>query len=213
MNDADIIAIWKTYDQKLEENLILNRKNTEDITRMKIRTLLGSMKPIKIFTIVTGILWVVLVDIIIVVTWGHASIFFLVSAIIQVLLTKLAIGVYIYQMILIYQTDISEPLLETQERIARLQSSTLWITRLLFLQFPVWTTFYISKGLLINGGVIFYLIQVPVTVGLTFLGVWFFKNIRFENRDKKWFRLIFSGKEWGPTVKAMEMLREVEGYR
>lgn len=213
MDDTELMALWKTYDQKLEENLVLNRKNAEDITRLKVKSELGSMKPLKFFTILIGILWVVFVDIIIVWTFSFASPFFLVSAAIQVLLTKLAIGVYIYQMVLIYQTDISEPLLETQERIARLQSSTLWITRLMFLQFPVWTTFYISKALLINGGIIFYLIQVPVTIGLTILGVWFFRNIRYENREKKWFRLIFRGKEWEPTVKAMEMLREIEGYK
>ncbi|WAC11501.1 hypothetical protein [Dyadobacter pollutisoli] len=213
MEDKELMALWKTYDQKLEENLVLNRRNTEDITRIKIKSLLGSMKPIKIFTIITGILWVVFVDTLIVATFHFASPFFLISAGIQALITKLAIGIYLYQMVLIYQTDISEPLLATQERIARLQSSTIWITRFLFLQFPVWTTFYIGESLLKNGGVIWYVIQSIVTLAFTFVAVWFFVNIKYENRNKNWFRLIFNGKEWDPVMKAMGMLREIEGYR
>ncbi|MEO6286741.1 MAG: hypothetical protein ABIN80_25360 [Dyadobacter sp.] len=213
MEDKEWIALWKSYDQKLDNNLILNRKNAEDITRIKIKSLLGSMKPLKIFTIVTGILWAVFVDTLIVATFHFASPFFLISAAIQVLLTKLAIGIYLYQMVLIYQTDISEPLLATQERIARLQSSTIWVTRFLFLQFPVWTTFYIGDGLLKNGGITWYVIQGIVTLTFTGLAVWFFVNIKYENREKQWFRLIFNGKEWEPVVKAMGMLREIESYR
>lgn len=213
MEDKEWIALWKSYDQKLEDNLVLNRKNAEDITRIKIKSLLGSMKPLKIFTIIIGILWVVFVDTLIVATFHFAGPFFLISAGIQVLLTKLAIGIYLYQMVLIYQTDISEPLLATQERIARLQSSTIWITRFLFLQFPVWTTFYIGESLLKNGGVIWYVIQSIVTLAFTFVAVWFFVNIKYENRNKNWFRLVFNGKEWDPVMKAMGMLREIEGYR
>src|SRR5215217_7450277 len=153
MEETELLALWKTYDRKLEANLVLNRKNTEDITRMKITSLLQSMKPLKIFTIMIGILWVAFVDTVIIATWSAASPFFLVSAIIQVMLTKMAIAVYVYQIILIYQTNISEPLLKTQERIARLQSSTIQVTRILFLQFPVWTTFYISNTLIHNGGI------------------------------------------------------------
>lgn len=212
MEDKEWIAVWKSYDQKLEDNLVLNRKNAEDITRIKIKSLLGSMRPLKIFTIITGILWVVFVDALIITTFHFASPFFLVSAGIQVLLTKLAIGIYLYQMVLIYQTDISEPLLATQERIARLQSSTIWITRFLFLQFPVWTTFYIGESLLKNGGMTWYVIQSIVTLAFTFVAVWFFVNIKYENRNKNWFRLIFKGKEWDPVMKAMGMLREIDEY-
>ena len=213
MEETELLALWKNHDRKLEANLVLNRKNTEDITRMKISSLVQSMKPLKIFTIMIGILWVAFVDTVIIATWSAASPFFLVSAIIQVMLTKMAIAVYVYQIVLIYQTDISEPLLKTQERIARLQSSTIQVTRILFLQFPVWTTFYISNTLIHNGGVVFYLVQGIVTPAFIFLSWWFFKNIKFENHDKNWFRLIFAGKEWEPTIEAMKMLQEIERYK
>lgn len=212
MEERDILALWKSYDQKLEESLLLNRKNTADITGMKVQSLLASMKPIKIFTLIVGVLWVLFVDTLIINLFYIASPFFLISAGIQVLLTKLAIGIYLYQLILIHQVDVSEPIVATQSRLTRLQSSTLWVARLLFLQLPVWTTFYWNKSMLENGNIFLYIIQIAVTLAFTCLAVWLFRNIRYEHRDKKWFRLIFDGVEWTPVIRSMELYREIEAF-
>ena len=213
MEDIEIINLWKSYDKKLNENLLLNRKNAEDITHMKVQSFLASMKPLKIFAIVVGIIWVGFVDVLIINLFRIATPLFLISAGIQSLLTTLAIGVYLYQLILIYQVDISEPILATQDRLARLKSSTLWVTRILFLQLPLWTTFYWTKGMLENGNMALYVLQIAVTLSFTFLAVWLFRNIRYENRNKKWFRLIFSGKEWDPVIKSMELLSQIDEYK
>jgi hypothetical protein len=213
MEDTDIINLWKSYDRKLEENLVLNRKNAEDITRMKVQSLLSSMKPLKIFTILVGILWVGFVDILIINLFPIASPFFLISAGIQVLLTKLAIGIYIYQLILIHLIDINEPIVATQDKLARLKSSTLWVTRLLFLQFPVWNTFYWTESMFKNGNMVFYQIQIVLTLVFVFVAIWFFRNINYQNRDKKWFKLLFAGKEWTPVIKSMELLSQIDDYR
>lgn len=212
MEERDILALWKSYDQKLEANLLLNRKNTADITGMKVQSLLASMKPIKIFTLVVGVLWVLFVDTLIINLFAIANPFFLISAGIQVLLTKFAIGIYLYQLILIHQVDVSEPIVATQSRLTRLQSSTLWVARLLFLQLPVWTTFYWNKSMLENGNTFLYIIQIAVTLAFAFLAVWLFLNIRYENRDKKWFKLIFDGVEWTPVIRSMELYKEIEAF-
>lgn len=213
MEDTEIINLWKSYNKKLDESLQFNMKNAEDIIKLKVKSFLASMKPVKIFTIITGILWVAFVDVLIVGSFSFASPFFLVSAAIQVLLTKLAIGIYIYQLVLIHQVDISQPVLATQEKLARLKSSTLWVTRLLFLQFPVWTTFFLNKGMFENGNYVLYAIPVIITLIFTWMAIWLFNNIKYANRDKKWFRLIFRGKEWDPLMKAMELLNQVDGYK
>lgn len=213
MDDAAIIHLWKTYDKKLEETLLLNRKNAADITQLKVRSFLTSMKPSKIFALVVGIVWVLLADSILIGTFHIASLFFLVSAGIQVLLTKLAIGIYAYQLILIEQVDISEPILATQEKLSRLKSSSLWCARLLLLQLPVWTTFYLTPAMLKNGNTGLLLLQCFITAAFTYIAVWLFINIRYTNSDKKWFRFIFRGKEWDPVIKAMELLHQVQEYR
>lgn len=213
MEETEIINLWRSYGQKLEESLELNRKNAEDITRIKVKSFLASMKPLKIFTIVAGILWVGFVDLLIIKTFPAANWFFIVSAGIQVLLTKLAIIIYLYQLILIHQTDISEPVLETQRKLASLKSTTLWIARILFLQLPVWTTFYWNKTMLVNGNMALYMLQIIVTLSFTCVAVWLFRNIKNENKDKKWFRLIFTGNEWTPLIKSIELLNQVNEYK
>jgi len=160
-----------------------------------------------------GIIWVGVIDILIISTLPAGNWFFIISAGIQVLLTKLAIIIYLYQLILIHRADISEPILQTQHKLARLRSTTLWVTRILFLQLPVWTTFYWNKSMLENGTIPLYMLQTVVTFAFTFAAVWLFLNIKYENKDKKWFRLIFDGKEWTPVLKSIELLNQVKEYK
>ena len=213
MENTDIINLWKSYDKKLEENLVLNKKNAAEITKLKIQSLLQSMKPFKIFTIFIGILWIGFIDTLIISSFRIGSPYFLISAIIQVVLTKLAIGIYLYQLILIQKVDISKPILNTQEKLSRLKSSTLWVTRLLFLQLPVWTTFYLNESMLTNQNMWLYILQFLLTASFSYIAIWLFFNIKYENRDKKWFRLIFEGKEWTPIIKSIELYQEIEEFK
>ena len=217
MEDIELINLWKSYDKKLEENLLFNKKNTEDIIKIKVQSYLTSMKPLKYFTLIVGILWVGIGSIIItnlfIFAFAMVSKFFLISAALQLLLTAIAIVIYIYQLILIHQVDIDEPILATQAHLARLKSSTLWVARILFLQLPVWTTFYLTESMFENDQPIFYVVQVIVTLSFTYVALWLFFNIKYENKDKKWFRLIFEGKEWSPVIKSMDILNQVEEYK
>lgn len=213
MENTELLSLWKAYDKKLEESLILNRKNAEDITKLKVRSFLASMKPLKIFTLLVGLLWVIFVDTLIINLFFIASPFFLVSAAIQVLLTKLAIGIYLYQLILIQQADFNDPVVVTQEKLARLKSSTLWVTRLLFLQLPVWTTFYWTQSMFAPENVVLYSVSIVITALFTYASLWLFINIRQDNSNKKWFRLLFEGKEWTPVIRSMELLSQIDDFR
>ncbi|WP_428658186.1 hypothetical protein [Runella sp.] len=217
MEDIEMINLWKSYDKKLEESLNLNRKNAEDITKMKVSSLLGSMKPLKIFTLLTGILWVgfgsVIIANLFLFAFDKVSLFFLISAAMQLVLTAIAIGIYIYQLVLIHQVDINKPVVTTQHTLAGLKSSTLWVARILFLQLPLWTTFYLSESMFKNGNILFYFIQGGVTLSFIFLAFWLYFNIKMENKHKKWFRLLFEGKEWNPVMKAMDLLSQAEEYK
>src|SRR5690606_2544549 len=128
--------------------------------------------------------------------FSATSRFFLFSAAIQVMLTAIALLIYIYQFITIYQVDLTKPILHTQKKLANLQTTTLWVARILFLQLPVWTTFYWNESMLKNENWPFWIIQCLITLSLAVLAVWLFVNIKFENRNERWFRLIFGGKEW-----------------
>ncbi len=216
MNQTEILNIWKAYDKKLDETLLLNKVLTTEVIKLKTKSLLSSMKPIKVFTIFIGLLWVFVVGTIVgnlfLYAYSSVTLFFLISAGIQILLTSIALVIYLYQLHLIQQVDITEPLVKTQKRLTSLKSSTLWVSRILFLQLPLWTTFYLSESMFRSGNMFYILINGTVTILFTFLAVWLFINIRFENRDKKWFKLIFEGKEWTPVMKAMELNHQIENF-
>ena len=106
MEENQLLALWESYDRKLSQNLVLNRQNAEEITKIKVKSLLSGMQPIKIFAILVGIVWVVFLDLIVFNVWAYASPMFLISIGFHILLTKLSIGVYLYQLVLINLVDI-----------------------------------------------------------------------------------------------------------
>ena len=213
MDELEIKKLWQTYNKKLAQSLSLNPEIIEERKKMKAKSVLSSAKPIKILAIVVGILWVLFIDMLIIKLFSMEYIFFVFSAGIHSIVTKIAIGIYIYHLILINQIDNSQTVLEVQEKLAQLQTSTLQVTRLLFLQLPVFTTFRLNASMLQNGNVGLWVFQIAITLLFTFSGIWLFINIRLKNMGKKWFKLIFSEKEWNSVIKAMEFLKQIDEYK
>jgi len=213
MDDLTLKQLWNSADNTPNEIIALSRKNSDDITQLKAQSLLSTMKPIKIVAVLIGIVWVIFIDSLILGLFNIASIFFLASAIIQVVLTKIAIGIYLYHLILINNINFSEPVVAVQERLLALKTSTLWVARILFLQLPVWTTFYWNLSMLNNGNLLLWGIQIFITLLFTYAAIWLFLNIKFENRNKKWFKLIFTGNEWTPLIEAMELYEQTLTFK
>ena len=216
MQEMELIHLWKAYDKKLDESLQLNRQNATEITTMKVQTLLHSMKPAKLFAVIIGICWVAGLGLLLVKMFLNdyetTSLFFLYSLSLQVLITAVAIVVYIYQLSLLHNINLDEPVVLTQQKLAKIKASTLWVTRILFLQVPLWTTFYLSGRFFDNIPAGWLIFQCTITLLFTVLALWLFFNIRAENANKKWFRLLFSGNEWQPLMKAADLLTQVKDY-
>lgn len=217
MNEKELKLLWNSTNEKLESSLRVNKNNTDEITRLKAQNVLASMKPTKLFTLIVGIIWVIglgsILGNLIVNHSGDVSLFFLLSATIQVLLTAITIGIYVYQIDLINKIDFSEPVLTIQEKVSKLKISTLNVTRLLFLQLPVWTTFYWNERMFLAENWLLWVLQAIVTISFVYVALWLFFNIKYENRNKKWFKLIFRGKEWQPVLQSMELLNQIEQYQ
>lgn len=211
----ELKALWETSNERLEERI--NIPQSEEIKQSRLQYYIASMKPIKIFTIIVGCLWVcigvfVLTDLFLN-SFEQTNKFFLYSAAIQVLITLVALIIYIHQLIGMYNVNISAAIIKTQRTLVSLKASTLWVTRILFLQLPVWTTFYWNESMLENENWFLWIFQGIVTLLFTFMAIWFFFNIKYENRNKKWFRLIFNGKEWTPLMKSMELLDRMNTFK
>lgn len=217
MNETEFKNLWQKTNEKLEESFVINRNNSEDITRMKVYTLLSSMKPIKIFTLLIGILWVGIgvsfLSQMYLNAFSETNKCFLFSASIQVGLTAVALLIYLYQLITISEVDISDPVLKTQEKLTSLKLSTLWVARILVLQLPVWTTFWWNETMFKDWNLFQWAVTGIVTLSFTYFAIWLFFNIKYENRNKRWFKLIFKGKEWTPLMNSIELMEQINNYK
>lgn len=209
MNLTELTELWQNQQVQLQQTMEMNKVLTKEVHTLKLQQLFSSMRPIKIFTLVVGLLWVVFVDSILVTTYGIASPYFFWSALLQSAITKVAIGVYLYQLVLLYQTDVIHAVSAVQQRIAHLTLSTLWVTRILFLQLPLWTTFWWTESFINGISPLAKSLIFAIAILFTAAALWLFLNIRIENSSKPWFRWIFGGREWDPLVRAQEVLEEL----
>jgi hypothetical protein len=212
MEYSDMINLWKKEDARLQVSLAVNSQAAGAIISAAVKPELNKMKPAKIFAIIIGLLWVIVVGSLLLLLREIVSVAFFVSIGMQVLITAVAVGVYLWQLILIRQINNEAPVLQVQQRLAQIIMSTLWVTRILFLQLPLWTTFFWHKAMFPDDNLLPLIISVLLTLLFTLAAIWLFVQIRFENRNKKWFQFLFEGKEWSPLMKAMDILEQGRGY-
>lgn len=214
MEQSELISIWKSYDRKLEKALQLNNRYAADLLKLKTQSALSSMNPIKLLAIVVGCIWVIAGGTIVVniFRYEQASPFFLYSAAFQLLVTAIAIVIYACQLVLIRTIDVSDPVVRVQQKLTWLKGSTLWVARILLLQLPAWTTFYLSGNLIRQGNPAYLLANGAVTLLFTFAAGWLFFNIRYENKDKTWFKWLFRGKEWTPIMESIGLYQEIADF-
>lgn len=213
----DIQKLWQDSNDRLAETIELNKNMDVEIRQLKVQKMVSSMAPAKLFTVGVGIIWVAIfgplaVRLVPQLTNG-ANPFFVVSLSLQVLITAIAILIYCYQLIKIQQVSVMDSIVDTQEQLASLKLSTLLTGRALLLQIPLWTTFYWNEKMLVDGNWFLWIMQGSVTLATIVLSVWLFRNITFANKDKKWFRLLFTGAEWTPLMKSMDLLQQVSDFK
>lgn len=212
--------IWKAYDRKLEEARVLNLqswalnfKSFEAIQTQKAKSKLNSLGRFKTWVIVIGILWVAFLGFLIYHSLTFSKIFFVLSAGMIALFNVFAIIVYIQHVVWIRQIDNSESVVDVQQKAAKLQTSTLQIVRILFLQMPFYTTWWFTPQMVTSGDLKFWLITIPITLLFTFLSIWLYRNINYKNADKKWFKILFNSPEWTSVAKAIQFVKEIEDYK
>jgi hypothetical protein len=142
--------------------------------------------------------------------YEQVSPYFLYSAYFQLMLTAAAVVLYIFQLSILYRIDFDKPVIILQKTLINLKVSTLNITRILMLQLPFWTTFYWNESMFKNGTLPLFILQGAVTISFTYLSLWLFFHLKFENADKWWFKLLLQGKEWEPLITSINILNEME---
>ena len=133
MEDNELKNIWHEYDRKIEEAKLLNLQSWA--LNLKWFQECGCKRPsrdwalvrFKFFAVLLGLAWIFFLGVLI---YGNRlrNLYFTISLSMIILITLIAIVVYIKHIILIRKIDYSETITDTQIRLANLQLSTLWIS-------------------------------------------------------------------------------------
>lgn len=218
MNDKDFQDLWKKMDKGDNPVNYPRSGESSGFDLAGIQQDIRKMRFPKSIAVLTGIVWCLVVGALVVmaiigrINGNGISWFFIISMGLQVLLTALGTGMYMHQVILLQQMELAGTVVETQERISRILMSGLWSVRILILQLPLWSTFFLSRKMLAGAPMHWLLFQAVVTAGLSVITLWLFRQLRFENRHKRWFRFLFSGKGWTPLMKAMDNFEELQQF-
>lgn len=214
MNDTDLKYLWQTGNEQIAISQKSDKTSLDNLTKRNVSHFLSSMKPIKIFTLLVGLLWVFSIGYVLIKltinAYDQVSLYFLYSAYFQVMLTAVAVILYIIQLSTLYSIDFNKPVVILQKTLINLKASALNVTKILILQLPFWTTFYWNESMFKNGTLPLFILQGAVTISFTCLAIWLFFNLKFENADKWWFKLLLQGKEWEPLITSIGILNDME---
>ena len=218
MEDRSFENMLQSFKEKDNDTWLMNvmQLNMDCIITVqtqKAKSKLTSVAIIKVLGILLGLLWVWLLGSLGFAAYIVGNLFFAVSAGIVMLISIIAIIVYIKHLVLIAQIKESDTITYTQRKLAELQTSTLKITRILFLQMPFYSTWFITPTLLANAGTAWLVIQVVITASLTFLSIWLYRNISFKNVNKRWFRILFGNSEWTGVTQAIAFMKEIDEFK
>ncbi len=212
MEPEEIKKTWLAYDNSLEKRWALNLRCIEMVQTQKAKSKLHSLAIFKTIAIVLGILYVLFLGVLV---YGNhlANLYFTISIGMIMLITFVAILVYIKHIVIIKQINYSESILDTQKKLSELQSSTLHIVRIIWLQLPFWSTWFWSSKWIIYTSIQFWLIPFPVTLFFVLLAIWLYRNISLKNMHRKWFKVLLGGMEWTSVTKAIAFLAEIDEFK
>lgn len=127
--------------------------------------------------------------------------------------TVLAVAGYIRDVSVIRTIGYADNVVETQRKLAGLQSTMIRDLRLAWLQLPFWASFFVSNAFIKNTEERFYFIELPIFLLLVGLAIFLYVNLTLENaQKKKWVAAMVRGAGSRRVARALDLLKELEEF-
>jgi uncharacterized membrane protein len=217
MGETDFVLLWKEHYEKIDQSLHLNRKLLEYTISEKAEKTLRSLVRSKMMGMAAGVLYMLLLGIPLffaVMHYRPAANYFIVSIGAIFLINIKAIYDYIRHLALINSINYDDSVVEIQQKLNRLQLSIARHVKIMFLQLPFWTTFFLSGSWFpsqVNIG--YVILQIFVTLIFTIAAIFLYRNLTPKNMEKKWVRSILSGAGGKKVRKAIAFYKEIEAFK
>ncbi|MBS1638898.1 MAG: hypothetical protein JST94_03400 [Bacteroidetes bacterium] len=217
MEETNFVLLWKEQYEKIDKTLAINKQLFKEIINQKAESSLQSLKRFKTRGIIAAIIYLIVLGIVLfyaISNYSSAANYFIISIGIIFLINIKALADYIKHLVWTNNINYNGNIIEIQQQLSRLQLSIINHAKIMCLQFPFYTTFYLSnKWFPYEVGFGYIIFQLLLTGSFIYLSYWLYKNHKPENLDKKWFRIMIAGSGGKSVMKAIEFYKEMEEFR
>ena len=217
MENTELISIWKQQNSKNEKTLAINELLLKEVINNKAKSSLKSLIKLKTAGIVAFVLYLLLLSYALVYALSNYSSawnYFIVSISVITLVNIKGFADYIKQLVWTNNINYNGSVMEIQHQLSRIQLSIISHAKTMCLQFPFYTTWYLSNSWFPQEvGFGYIIFQIFLTGSFIYLSYWLYKNHKPENIDKKWFRNMLAGSGGKSVIKAMEFYKEMEDFK
>lgn len=217
MENIDFINIWKAQNTKIEQALALNLKLLREIVDGKAKSAIRSLTILKSALLFFGVLYLIALGGLIsfaLSRYSPAWNYFIVSIAAIFAINLFAVITYIKHLVWLSEINYDGAIADIQQKLSQLQLSIIRLTRIMYLQTPFFTTFYLSSNWFPQLTPWPYtLFQLILTGAAIYSSWWVYKNMIVENIDNKLIKSLLSGSGRDTVRKAMDFYKEIEEYK
>jgi hypothetical protein len=218
MQDDYLMKIWQANDSQIDHFLEIDESAFEKLQHKKAKSQLNKLIVPKLTGILLGLGWIAFMMLLISLSMRYSpassgKIFFIGSLGVIAVTTAVAVFLYVRDLYAIRQIGNDDSVVAIQQKLAGLQCSVINSVRIMWLQLPFYTTWYLNYDMLLHGSVLFRIVQLLVTGGAVWLSVWLFRNIRYENRHKKRVWGFMRGYGFSSVSRAIAYMNEIEHFK
>ena len=216
MENIELINIWKAQNAKIEKTLAINKRLLKETIGLKAESALGNLVKLKTAGIVAFVFYLLLLGYALVYAisnYSSANNYFIVSMSAIALINLKGFTDYIKHLAWTKNINYNGSVMEIQKQLSKLQLSIINHSKTMILQFPFWTTFYLSDLWFPQEvGLPYIILQIAITGSFIYFTFWLYKQHKPENLSKKWFRNLIAGSGGKSVEKALEFYKEMEEF-
>ncbi|MDB4293340.1 hypothetical protein N9954_08030 [Maribacter sp.] len=212
MDSIELQNIWKSYDQKMEHMLAINKEVAIHLTRQKFNTQMSRFYLPKWIAVLIGLPYTLLLIAVTTIAC-LAKAYFVALGFGAIALIMIALLLtYFHQLYLIRQVKNNENILSTQQQLSKLRISSFRSLNLAVFQLPFWSICWVSVAAVEESPFLYGGINLLLFLLLTAAAYWLYQKLSYKNKDSKIRDFFLSGSEWEPIVKSAEILEQIKEY-
>ncbi|HTR28950.1 MAG TPA: hypothetical protein VMH27_06755 [Puia sp.] len=214
MEETNFVLLWKEHYQKIDQSLAINKRLLKEMLMRKAHSSIRSLIGGRVIGIVAGVIWLAILGVVLAIAFAHystAANYFIVSIGAIFLINVKALYDYVRHLVLVSSLRLDGSVVEIQNKLRDLRVSLIRHCRIMVLQLPFWSTFYLSSkwfpGTVGAGYVVF---QLLFTAAFVWVALWLYKRLTFKGPENRWVRFFLSGTGGKAILSALDFCRELE---